>query len=292
MTSPRGAIWPVLLIVVGVVLLLGNEGVLSFRLIDILTLWPLVLVIAGIELAVARRSPVAALIADLAVIALGVALLVVQPALPAALSIGGGSGTTTVSAPRDGATSLALHVSGGAGTYRIHGGSSELVDATSDLAQLHLTSTDRSGGAKDVRVQQTEDRQLFRISPSAAAHVEVRMASDIPTSLAVNAGAGDFTVDLSDVKATDARINVGAASLRLVLPKPTGDVQITVGAGASSVVIEIPDGVEARITTSGALTSLHSENARVSGSETAGYASATDRVTVRVTAGASSITIR
>jgi hypothetical protein len=69
-----------------------------------------------------------------------------------------------------------------------------------------------------------------------------------------------------------------------------------VNAGASSIVIEVPDGVEAQVTTKGALLTLRSSNPRVTASgnsaETAGYGSATARVTVRITAGVSSITIR
>lgn len=62
------------------------------------------------------------------------------------------------------------------------------------------------------------------------------------------------------------------------------------------MAIEIPDGVEARVTTAGALVSSTVANARVATRgpqhDTAGYAGAADRVTVMVTAGAGSVTIR
>jgi hypothetical protein len=58
----------------------------------------------------------------------------------------------------------------------------------------------------------------------------------------------------------------------------------------------VPEGVEARVTTDGALLTLRSSNTRVTlgnnTAETSGYGSATARVTVNVTAGVSSITIR
>jgi len=126
--------------------------------------------------------------------------------------------------------------------------------------------------------------------------VEARIASDIPTDLTVSGGAGEFFIDLSNVTVKSAELNVGAASLTLTLPRPTADVGIEVNAGASSIVIEVPEGVEARVTMDGALLSLRSTNSRVTASgstaETPGYGSATARVTVSVTAGASSITIR
>ncbi|TMD56739.1 MAG: hypothetical protein E6I83_02115 [Chloroflexi bacterium] len=92
--------------------------------------------------------------------------------------------------------------------------------------------------------------------------------------------------------------------MRFVLPKPTGDVAIDMNGGASSITVTVPDGVEARISTSGGLISLRSDNPRLgdtSGSrgvfagrtslETSGYATAHDRVTLTITAGASSIVI-
>ena len=83
-----------------------------------------------------------------------------------------------------------------------------------------------------------------------------------------------------------------AASVRVVLPQhPSGDVAMTVSAGASSIVIQIPQGVEARVTTSGGLTSTRFDSSRFSGSETSGYANAKDRVTVRISAGATSIRV-
>jgi len=128
-----------------------------------------------------------------------------------------------------------------------------------------------------VRLDQGSSSSGFRFGPSAASHVKVQIASDVPTSLTINAGAGVFTIDTSDIKVTDARMSVGAAQVRCVLPHPTGDVPITLTAGASSIVVEVPAGVE---------------SPRFSGSETGGYSTAKDRVTIRISAGVTSIVVR
>jgi hypothetical protein len=128
--------------------------------------------------------------------------------------------------------------------------------------------------------------------------VETRVASDVSTSLSLDGGAGEFIIDLRDVITRSAKLNVGAASLTLTLPKPAADATVTIdiNAGASSIVVEVPDGVEARVETKGAILTLRSSNPRVTVSggaaETPGYGTAKARVIVRVTAGASSITIR
>ena len=134
--------------------------------------------------------------------------------------------------------------------------------------------------------------------------IEARIASDVPTSLDFNAGAGEFDVDLSDVRVTDTRVNTGASTLRLVLPRPSGDVPVRMNAGASNIVITVPDGVEARISTTGGLLTLRSDNLRLgtggtpgcvacgSEVETSAYCGSHDRVTVTITAGASTIVVR
>ena len=291
MTVRRGFVWPLILIVVGLLFLAANLGVMpGVRLVDVLALWPLLLVLIGLELALAHRHPLAAFASEIAVLAIAVALVVLQPVYPQWLSfvspVPGGSGS--VSVPRGSATALTFHLSGGAGSFTVHGGATDLVNVTSDRSDLVL----RTSGSNTVTVRVDEGDQGPRLGGTPSAHVDARVASDVPVSIDMDAGAGEFTVDLTDIKVTDARLNVGAASLRLVLPRPTGNVSITLSAGASSVVIEIPEGVEANVSTSGALMSVRSENPRVAGTQTSGYGSASDRVSVRVTAGASSIVIR
>ena len=93
--------------------------------------------------------------------------------------------------------------------------------------------------------------------------------------------------------------------MRFVVPKPSGDVAIRMNGGASNVVLVVPDGVEARIVTTGGLLSLRSDNTRLgsgggtggcvacgSSVETNGYGTAHDRVTLTISAGASSIVVR
>lgn len=299
MSTRRGLFWPLLLITIGLVFLLVNFGyVPGVTAISLLNLWPLLLILAGVDIAIGRRWPLAALGIDVAVIALGLALLATQPTFVGGpfFAIGGpAGGERDVSVARQNATSLSLDINGGAGRFRFGGGGAALVEAhsASDDLVLRRANFDSGGEHADVRIDQNTRRVG---GASGAADVETRVASAVSTTLTVNGGAGEFIIDLRDVTVRSADLNVGAASLILTLPKPTAMVTIDVNAGASSIVIEVPDGVEAQITTKGALLTLRSSNARVVASgntaETSGYGSATVRVSVRVTAGVSSITIR
>ncbi|MEO8632437.1 MAG: DUF5668 domain-containing protein [Chloroflexota bacterium] len=298
MIARRSLSWPLILITIGLVFLLVNFGLIpGVTALSLLTLWPLLLILAGVDIAIGRRWPVAALGIDVGVIALGLVLLATQPSFIGGPVFSFGDapgGERDVAVARQSATSLSLDINGGAGRFRVSGGSTTLVEAHSanDDLRLRRAEFERSGQQADVRIDQSGNRNVS----GAAIDVEVCFASDIPTDLTIDGGAGEFFVDLSGVTVTSVEMNVGAASLTLTLPKPTAAVGIEVNAGASSIVIEVPEGVEARVTMNGALLSLRSTNSRVVASnnsaETAGYGSATARVTVKVTAGASSVTIR
>jgi len=287
----RGVFGPVLLIAVGLLFLASNLGYLGpvswFQLVQ---LWPLLLVLAGIDLAIGRRAPALALLIDLVVIGGAVALVAAQPGFIFGPRATGGE--TRVVVPRDGARVLDLRVTGGAARYTIGGGATALVEVASDRNDLRLVEDRRSGDAATVRLEQFEQPVFLASGPG---NVDVKVASDVALTLRFDAGAGDFTVDLRDLKVREFRSGTGAASMRVVLPRPDGDVPIRLDSGASSITVEVPDGVEAQVHTSG-LASTRNASSRFSGGgnnlETPGYATARDRVTVTISAGASNVIVR
>jgi len=180
-------------------------------------------------------------------------------------------------------------------TYRLTGGSTGAVQATADGTDLCLSDRTSPRGSAAATAGD------IRLSQSGAhfggnAGVTVQVANDLPLSLQVNAGAGEFVVDLHDVTVTDARFSVGASNTTIVLPHPTGDVTVRLDGGASNITVEIPADVEARVVVTGGLVSTSSTNPRATKNggiiETPGYATAKDRVTVNITGGASQITVR
>jgi cell wall-active antibiotic response 4TMS protein YvqF len=305
MRARQGVFWPLLLIALGLVFLLSNFGVISgVSWLAIASLWPLLLILIGLDIAFARRWPVPTLAAEVAVIAAGLALVAYSPNLSLGIFTfgnGDGPGVDEVTVPRGNATELALSLNAGATrSYHVTGGAPALVEAKSANEDLRV----RTSGTTRANVRLDQVSPGF-LHPTNSGDIQIRVASDIPTSITVNVGAGEFDIDLSDVRLTDARVNIGASSMRFVLPKPTGNVDIRMNGGASSIAILVPDGVEARIATTGGLLSLRSDNTRLgtggasggciacgSTIETSGYSSASNRVTVTISAGASSIVVR
>lgn len=289
----RGGVFgPVLLIAIGLLFLASNLGYLGpVSWVQLLQLWPLLLVLAGIDLAIGRRAPVLALLIDVVVIGGAVALVAAQPGFVfgGPRAIGGETGITV---PRGAVRTLELRVAGGAARYEIGGGATALVEAVSDRSDLRLVEDRRSGDAATVRLEQSDPPFLLA---GGRGNVGIKVASDVALTLRFDAGAGDFTVDLRDLKVREFRSATGAAAMRVVLPRPDGDVPVRLDSGASSITVEVPDGVEARVSTNG-LASTRSASSRFTGRgndlESPGYATARDRVTVTIKAGASSVTVR
>jgi hypothetical protein len=269
--------FPLVLIALGIVFLLANAGYVGEgalrRLVD---LWPIALVLIGLDILVRDRSTAVALIVEIAVIAASVAYAVAGPATSLVPF-----GTSTTSIGRLDATSLSLTVNYGAGRLTMHSGTSALVSVSSSREDVRVQDV-RQSGAATVTISPTNDGFLF----GADRAWDVVIPSDIPVRLTANVGAGEFTFGLRDVRLASATINGGASDLEISLPKPAGDVPVTISAGASSITLEIPSGVDYRVRTTGGLNSVNGVES------SAGYAAATDRLTILVTSGASSITVR
>lgn len=256
----------VVLLLVGAVLLLQNMGAID---VDWGLVWPALLIVAGlVVLAGASLGPRRAPSSD--------------GSWEASESGSGqGSGATSLSIPADGARRLELTLRLGAGQYRLAGGAAALVDVTASEPTIE-SRVDRTGDVAHVRLSPTVERWGW---PRHSGY-EWRMivARDLPAIISMQAGAGDFELDLLDVQLASATISVGAAELRVILPRPHGDVPIRVEGGAAQLTFQVPPGVEARVSSSGLLTTSGRP-------ETPGYAAAVDRVTVSVTGGIAAVRV-
>ncbi len=191
---------------------------------------------------------------------------------------------TSSAVAREAAARLELDLGVGAGRFRLEGGAS-----AGNLVEVSSTNDDIA-----TRVDRVADRAIVRLRQDVAwwpdawrggSEWVVRLAPDVPTLLTMNAGAGDFQVDLSTATVAGARIQVGAAQARVVLPRPQGTIEVRVSGGATQLTFVPPSGVEYRLETSGGLTSVDGRT------ESPGYATATDRVLVRFSGGAASVRI-
>jgi hypothetical protein len=183
---------------------------------------------------------------------------------------------------REGSARLELDLAVGAGRFRLAGGATQLIEVVSTNDDI-ATRIERSGDRALVRLRQ--DAAWWPVAWRGGSDWTIRIAPDVPTILTMNAGAGDFSIDLSGLVLAHCRMQVGAAQVRVVLPRPRGTVEVRVSGGASHVAFETPPGVEYRLETSGGMMSVNGRT------ESPGYATSADRVLVRFSGGAASVRI-
>jgi len=255
MRSPGRFLGPqalgVLLVVIGALFLLRNQG---WFILDWGVVWPILLIVFGgwfVLSAMRHREP---------------------------------SAGSTYAVPVAGDQRLDLELRVGAGRFRI-----AAVEDPANLVSVVSTAGDinadvRRDGAR-TRLRLVRDASWWPIGWwDGGTEWRVGLPRAVSVRLDLAGGAGDFDIDLSAVPVADARLAVGAAQIRLRLPRPTGEVPVRITTGASALVVEVPSEVETRVSTSGLL----SVDGRT---ETAGYQTATDRVTVTVEGGAASVRI-
>ena len=284
--SPRrtpSIAFPLVLIALGLVFLLANAGYLtgvSWR--QVAQLWPLLLVVLGVDLLLRPRSMLAAVIVEVALIGAALFYLAATPIPPGANVINTGSFTSQESVLRTGASTLSLTVGYGAGDLAVKGGGTELVMVKSTREDIDLQLNVRSSGSAIVDAKSVGPDFLVGGVKRAW---DVTVPSDVPVGLTLNLGAGDFNIDLSNVILTEATISNGASNLEVALPKPSGNVPLTISTGASSVDLRVPAGVEYRVRVTGGLNTISGPQ------ESSGYSTAVDRLTIAISSGVSSITI-
>jgi hypothetical protein len=235
------------LLIIGVLFLLRNAGLVS---VEWSVIWPVIVIAIGLVIVLrAYRGPRR------------------------------GEGDASVVIPPDGARRLELALRVGAGRFRLRGGSHALVEAAADGPSIDH-KVERHGDLVRARLSSAAGSWMWGWRPGSDWRIGV--ASGVPLVLDVKGGAGEFDLDLSAVALASATLGIGAAELRVVLPRPRGDVPMRVEGGAASFTFLVPPGVEAKVVTSGLLS--------VSGpTQTPGYDIAPDRVTITVTGGAASV---
>jgi hypothetical protein len=232
----RSLFFPIVLIGVGLIWLLGNLGAIAaFDLPVLVRLWPVLLVFIGIDILMGRRSPVVG--AVLGVLALLVVVGFILGGRELGLSPDVKVNIQRFSAPIGEATSanVVIAFSDSPVTITSLTESMDLIDA--DLTYVGTINFRVTGGDhKVVRLARNEaDFLLF--SPlywDPSLDWKVALTPRIPLSLSVDGGSGESRLDLSGLQLTSLKASMGSGASAFTAPAggPATEMQITGGSGA------------------------------------------------------------
>ena len=302
------------LLVLGFVLLLNTTGVVSWGIwLHLFRFWPLILIAVGLNIILSPRFPVTSAIVVALVLAAGIgaaAYLSNQTAEGYDYQPGYKSAHSSNLADIH---TLDMNIGFGAGSLAIDSDMSGFQD---DMFFVRSTGIDfavdetRNEGVSDVAISldnpetlRSEDDggwevnlDLFDLFHSLGdIDWDVGISPDVAVSLDIDAGAADVDLDLAHVNLDTLNLDIGAADVDVTLPVESGHTDVYLNAAAADIDIGVPHGVAALIESDSALTSLDVDTSRFPGNDgvyqSSDYATAQNRVHIRIDAGISDISI-
>jgi hypothetical protein len=251
--------WPVAWTVVGVLLLASTTGALALGPAELIgQYWPWALIVLGIWFLVGALVP-------------------------------GGSATESLAIPLAGAPSAAVRIQFGAGELMTHpAAAGMLVDGT-----FRGGVKERLVGPGEVELSQDLDTGVPWIDTASA--WDVGLTAEVPLDLRLDTGAYRGRIDLGPLRVAHLELHTGASDTHIRLPQAAGMTTVRAESGAASLILEVPNGVAARIRSRMALGSTSIDQARFpragEGYESPGYATAANRVDIDVQGGVGSVKV-
>lgn len=151
-----------------------------------------------------------------------------------------------------------LHFDAGAGTFISHDTTTDLFFASTEGRKDNYTLTKSGEGDNiDLNFNMGKGKVNFFHFKKLRNRVDFRLNSLPVWDLDFNLGAASIDFDLSPYKTEKIAIDMGAASLKLKLGDRADETRLTIDAGASSIDINVPEGAACEIKTDASLSSKH-----------------------------------
>ena len=292
---------PLVLVSAGVVLLLNNLQVVPWSVWQALwPYWPVLLVLLGIEGLVTGRVAWGTL----------VLLTVLLPLLGFGVTAGtfatrwrdetrsdASLRTASFQQARDGANAATVRIEYGAGVLDI--GALPDPQPTETLVSGLVYGHRGTDFAPRSTLRDGRRTVTFSTNHGNAfldlGRLELQVNPTVPTDLEIESGAAEMTLNLERLRIPNLSIETGASKTRVILPAQ-GVTMAQIEGGAASFEFVIPPNVAAQIVVEDGPNHVQIDQQRFprNGSEyrSANFASATDRVTLRIDVGASHVVVQ
>jgi len=298
-------VWPLVLIVAGVVLLLNQSGHLPWSVwTTLLRFWPLLIVLLGLEILISVTRSTVLYVAGL----FTAACLIVGAVLVAAFAVARpatgveGPAVQTFIAARDDADRATIHLDLALGSLNLEASqdSANLLEATIQNAYYSEQATGNtrvSGGRAEVSLRSDSRPTPVRLSDwSRLDRWDLLVATGIPLELNVNSGAAGLDLDLRGLHLTSLALDCGAGRVRVAFPEAAGRTTASLSVGLGEVTVQIPDEVGARIRVEKALVAVRVDNPRfesvLGGFQSDNYDLAPNTLELEIDAAIGSVIIR
>lgn len=292
MTRGWALFWGLVLVLFGGLALLFNTGLLQpEQLSRVLALWPLLLIVVGLQIVLARLLPRNAAALGVSVIAFllvagSVGYVVSAPPAHQAHS--------DFAAADSGSDAATLRVELGSADVHVEGGSSTGagIDYNTGFGAPPTLTWD--GHTRTFEISHSGALGFF--APASPDRVDVTLDRSHPWKIEFDIGASSATLQLRDLRLTALTVNGGADTLDLTLGTPSGRVPVSISGGATKTTLSRAGGAAIQVTSNGGANSLTVDGRDVgSGLGTSSWRSenypAADAFDVSISGGANRVSI-
>ena len=138
-------------------------------------------------------------------------------------------------------------IKSGVGKVNITGGSEELADGNlrSNISNLKIDN-DTSSEKQKLSLE-VESKDRIELLSEVKNDLTVKLNSELPTDISLNLGVADSKLDLREVLVNNLDIEIGVASLDLIMGDRAEMAKVNLRSGLSSVKISLPGNVGSKI---------------------------------------------
>lgn len=255
----RSLFWPIVLIGIGVIWLLGNLGVISAANVSVLfRLWPLVLIVVGVELLIGRNSPGLSALIGIGAVVLLVLLMIVGPSLGWAADVE--VKTASFSEPLEDARSARVSLNLGVADTHVGALSDSNDLITADLSYVGEVDFVAQGETeKVISLSQTsaEDNGGFNFFgfgwffQGEQLNWNIGLSPEVPIDLSINGGVGEANLDLSSLQVTGLNVSSGVGAMTVNLPSSGESYSARLSSGVGEFNVTIPEGPDVTLNING-----------------------------------------
>lgn len=280
-----------IVLIFGLGILIQNFNIIPGLNVDFSSffkLWPVLIIIVGLSL-VSRGGWVGSLLSFLITLAV-IFFIVITLFRPGGAPV---TNTYTFDVPREsGVLRSEVSIKSGASIVAVKGGAKSLAEGSlrSNLTSLK-TDSDLENGTEKISIELENVRRFVN---NFVNNLDVKLAEDIPLSLSVDSGASSLNLDLSTLNLKDLFVDAGASKLDIIFGDKSDATNVDIEAGVSSVSIILPNGVGAKIESTGGLSGKNFIGFKQTGEhlyESENYNSSAKKINIRIEAGVSSISV-
>lgn len=288
--------WGLLLVLVGVLFILSNFGIATVNWGHLWRLWPLLIIMAGLSMLSMRGWlwRVVSFIAIVSAIALIVWVAIFQ-SLPIQKSDSNNLFKTDISKMSDDVTEADIDIKAGAGNININSSiqkqivTAQLESSLSSVSQTNslLNNTQLIG----LTMRSNKDLSFNNINNNW----DIVLTRELPIGVALDTGASNVDIDLSQAKLNDLSIKSGASNLSVKLGDLMDNVSVNTDAGASSIRFVLPKSTGVSLKIDGGLNSKQLADLVEVGAnnyQSPGYDAAPKHINITSKVGVSSLTIQ